>query len=145
MSYEPKPLIEEHYHIQELIRGQNKRAEDRSYHRDKQKEKDERDNLIKEAKVVVVIDFWCEDCSKDFKSMAIKQFEVDWSNPSQNIAFYKTKCDCGNWCIRLVTDKHKDAFWTKSKQLAYERGRHYADTIQPHETNFNLLYGRKNK
>lgn len=139
----PKPLIEEHYHIQELISRQEKRVEDRNYHREKAKEQAERNDLIKDSKPVTITDFWCEDCSKDFKSMSIRQVEIDWSNSSQKIAFYRSKCDCGKWVMRLVTDRFKDGFWTKSKLMAIDKGSHYADTVQPFETGFNLLYGKK--
>jgi len=143
MKYDPKPLLEEHYHIQELIERQEKRTEDRNYHRNIQKEKVENINLIKDAKLVDVLPFYCSDCKKDFVSMTIKQFEIDWSNSNQYIAYYKTKCDCGKWCIRHITDKFKDAYWFKSKKVSKDRGVHFADTIQPYESNFNLLYGKK--
>lgn len=139
----PKPLIEQHYHITELIEGQQKRTDDRNYHREKGKALEERNDLIRDSKLVTVTDFWCDDCKKDFKSMSIRQVEIDWSNTLQNIAFYKTKCDCDKWCIRLITDRHKDAFFTKSKLMALDRGNHANDTIQPYETNFNLLYGKR--
>ena len=142
-DHEPRPNIEHHYHIRELIEGQEKRTADRNYHRDKEKEREERNDLIKDAKLVTLTDFWCEGCKKDFKSIAIKQIETDWSNSTQNIAFYKTKCYCGKWCIRLITDRYRDAFWSKSKLMALDRGNHFADTIQPYETNFNLLYGKR--
>lgn len=136
----PKPLVEEHYHIQELIDRQEKRAGDRTYHQNRIKSLEDRDLVIKDAKLVCLTDFWCDSCVKDFKSVAIKQIEVDWSNTSQNIAFYKTKCWCGKWCIRFITDKHRDGFWTRSRLVNLDKGNHYNDTVQPHETGFNLLY-----
>lgn len=145
MKYEhtPRPEIERHYHIKELIERQEKRTEDRQYHRNRAKEKEERDKIIQDAKPYLRTDFWCERCNKDFIAFAHKQVEVDWSCPSQNIAFYKTKCRKGHWCIRLITDKHRDGYWSKSRNVARDRGKHYADTIQPFQTGFNLLYGKK--
>lgn len=140
---EPKPLIEQHYHINDLINGQKKRTDDRTYHREVLKSREDRNDLIRDSKLVVVTDFWCNSCKEDFKSMAIRQVEVDWTNSDQNIAFYNTKCDCGKWCQRLITDRHKDSFWSKSKLMALDRGNHYADTVQPYETGFNLLYGKR--
>lgn len=142
-KYEPKPLIEEHYHIQMLIDGQQKRSDDREYHRNKLKEKEERIKTIEESKLVSITDFWCDKCEQDFKSMTVRQFEIDWSNPSQYIAFYKTKCDKGHWCIRLITDKQKDGYWIRSKAVAHDRGIAHNDIIQPHETGFVALYGKK--
>ncbi len=141
----PRPEIENHYHIRMLIEGQEKRSDDRNYHRNKEKERDERDDLIKDSKLVCLTDFYCDKCREDFKGQSIRQVEQDWSCPTQRIAFYKSKCKKGHWVIRLITDRHRDGFFIKSKLMALDRGMHYADTIQPWETNFNLLYGRKNK
>lgn len=142
-KYGPRPLVEEHYHIQMLIDQQDKRVRDRNYYREKAKEREDRPDIIKDAQVVVVTDFWCDVCKEDFKSMAIKEIEVDWTNSSQHIAFYRSKCDKGHWCMRLITDRHRDGFWSRSKRTALDRGRHFADTVQPYETNFNLLYGKR--
>lgn len=145
MKYDhtPRPDIEQHYHIRELIERQEKRTDDRNQSRDRQKMKDEREALIKDAQGLITTDFWCNTCLIDFKSQAVKQVEVDWANTAQHIAFYKTKCFKGHWCSRLITDRHVDAFWFKSHSVARDRGRHYADTLQPFETGFNLLYGKK--
>lgn len=144
-EHEPRPNIEHHYHIRELIENQEKRTQDRIYCRNKEKEKEERESSITGSQFLVLTDFWCSDCKEDFKAQAIKQTEVDWSNTAQRIAFYKTKCFCGKWCIRLITDKLKDGYWMRSHAVARDRGKHFADMLQPGETGFNLLYARKNK
>lgn len=142
-DYQPRPEIENHFHIRELIEGQEKRSNDREYHKNRIKDLEEREDLIKDSKIMTLTDFWCDKCKKDFKAQVVKQIEMDWSNPTQRIAFYKTKCFKGHWVIRLITDRHKDAFFIKSKFMALDRGNHFEDTIQPNETNFNLLYGKK--
>lgn len=142
-DYNPRPQIEDHYHIRELIEGQEKRSNDRIYHQLRVKTSDERNNDILDSKVIVLTDFWCDDCKLDFKSIAIRQIEIDWSNSKQNIALYKTKCDCGKWCMRLITDKNRDAYWTKSKAVRVDRGRHSLDLLQPHENGFVTLYGKR--
>lgn len=139
----PRPLIEEHYHIQDLIERQERRTEDRVYHQERIKSAEERQKLIDDSKMVTATDFHCEKCKVDFSQGAVLQVELDWSNLSQSIAFYKAKHrQCGNWCIRLVTDKHKDPFWQRSRRVLQERGKYHNDLIQPHETGFNLLYGK---
>lgn len=145
MRYEhtPRPDIERHYHIKDLIEFQEKRSQDRNFYRDKQKLADDRESYIDDAKAMVLTDFWCETCKEDFKGGSVKQVETDWSNSTQRIAFYKNKCSKGHWCIRLITDRHKDGFFIKSKLIALDKGQHYNDTIQPDQTNFNLLYGKK--
>lgn len=139
-NYNPKPLTEEHWHIQDLIDAQEKRVDDREYHRNKAKLAQERMDLIKDAAAKQLTAFWCETCEDDFLAEAIKEVEIDWSCPTQYIAFYRTKCFTGHWCMRLITDKHKDAYWFKSKRVKADQGKHYKDTIQPFETGFNMLY-----
>lgn len=143
MIHQPKPLIEEHYHIQELIERQEKRTTDREYHRNRVKDLEDRDILVTDSKFVTITDFYCDRCGKDFKAQAVRQIETDWTNSTQKVAYYKTKCFAGHWCMRLITDKHKDSFWSRSRLVALDRGKGFADTVQPHETNFNLLYGKK--
>lgn len=139
----PKPLIEEHYHIQELIDSQEKRSNERQYFKDKNKALEERQSIIEDSLMLVATDFHCNKCNEDFKQMAVLQVEIDWSNVFQNIAFYKGKHrSCGSWAIRLVTDKQRDSFWQRSKAVALERGKYHNDILQPFETGFNLVYGK---
>jgi hypothetical protein len=139
----PRPLIEEHYHIRHLIESQEKRTADRNYHRDKLKEQEEREKVLSDSKIVAITDFWCNRCKEDFKAQAIRQIENDWSCNTQRIAFYKTKCSKGHWCIRHITDKHLDQFLFKSKLLALDRKNHSLDVLQPHQIGYNTLYGFK--
>lgn len=143
LRHTPKPLVEEHYHITDLINAQEKRVQDRNYHRQRVKDLEERESVLSDSKPFALTDFYCDRCGKDFKAQAFRQIEKDWTNSKQSVAFYKTKCFQGHWCIRLITDKYKDAFWQKSKVVALDRGKGYADSLQPFETGFNLLYGKK--
>ena len=79
------------------------------------------------------------------RNKTIRQEEIDWNNQEQTIAFYKTKCFCGKWCIRLVTDKLADGYWQRSRFVALDRGNHHSDLIQPFEEGFNLLYGKNSR
>ncbi len=135
--------IEEHYHIQELINAQEKRSNDREFHHNRIKANEEREELVKDSKRITVTDFYCLLCKQDFKSVSIRQIESDWSNTKQRIAFYKTKCDKGHWCIRHITDKLTDSFWTKSKLMAKDRANHMNDILQPFQTGYNLMFGKK--
>ena len=141
-DYQHHSLTDSHYHIRELFEQQDKRVEDRNYFRNRTKELEEREETLNDSKFFTITDFWCDKCKKDFKSQAIRQIEVDWSNTSARIAYYKSKCDKGHWCIRLITDKHKDPFWFRSKLCALDRGNHNDDTIQPFMTGFEMLYGK---
>ncbi len=142
MRYEhtPRPLIENHYHIKELIESHEKRTEDRIYHREKEKNRADRDSEIASAQNIVETDFWCNECKEDFKSEAIKEIELDWYDSTTHHAYYRTQCLKGHYCMRMITDKHRDPFWTQSRAVALDKGNHFADLIQPHETGFNMLY-----
>ena len=142
-EHTPRPLIEDHHHIRDLIEGQERRTEDRVYHQNRIKANQERDKDIKDAKGQETKPFWCETCKLDFFGESIKEVEVDWSCPTQNIAFYRTKCFKGHWTMRLITDPHKDSYYAKSLMVAKDRGSHSLDILQPNETNFNLIYGKK--
>lgn len=144
-EHTPRPLIEEHPHIRELIERQEVRTQDRIYHQKRLKNIDERNSFIKEFAPKSVMAFWCDTCRKDFMGEAIKQVEIDWTNPLQYIAFYRTRCVCGAWCMRIISDRHKDPYFYRSRKVARDRGEHHADTIQEYQTGYNMLYGRKNK
>lgn len=137
----PAPLIEEHYHIKELIDRQEIRAADRQNWKDRESARRDAVSEIAGSKEVTLTDFWCERCRLDFKAVAQRQIEEDWTSDGQ-IAFYKTKCFRGHWCIRLITDKVRDPYWRRSRAVAKDRAKHSADLIQPFEEGFNLLYGK---
>ncbi len=139
----PKPLVEEHYHIQDLITAQELRSDDRAYHRSRKEQQDENTRFIASEPGMVLKEFWCEQCKVDFMSETVKQVEDDWNCPGHQIAFYRTKCFKGHWCVRLITDRFLDGYFTKSKRLARDRAKHYQDTLQPFQDGFNLLFGKK--
>lgn len=141
-DYGPKPNIEHHHHIQELIDRQSRRADERTYYREKGKATEERESLIRDAKPRELVDFHCKHCRVDFGGLAQKQVEMDWSSPMQRIAFYKMKHECGRWCIRYITDKWADPFWWLSTQVIKDRSKYHNDLLQPGEDGFYLLYGK---
>jgi hypothetical protein len=138
MRHEPKPEIENHYHIQELIDRQQKRSDDRTYHQNRAKQADELSNDINSAPDIEEKIFYCSKCKGDFFARAHK-FIDSWSLG----ACYKSKCrTCGTWSMRLITDRIKDSYFFRSKVLANQRGIYYNDTIQPFQTGYNTLYGK---
>lgn len=135
----PRPEIENHWHIRELIEAQEKRAADRTYHQDRIKAAEECIKEIKDAPGKETKPFYCEICKDDFIGEAIKQVESDWTS-NQNIAFYKTKCFRGHWTMRLITDRLRDRYFFKSRRIAQDRAKHANDLLQSHQTGYNLLY-----
>jgi hypothetical protein len=142
--HDPKPDIEHHPHIQMLIDQQEKRTADVNRHRDRDKWQAERNEEIDKAVPYDIVEFWCDWCEEDFANFAHKHVEVDWSNSGQRVAYHKSKHDCGNWCIRHITDKNSDPYWQESLQVAGDRGKYHNELLQPFETGYQLLYGRKN-
>lgn len=141
----PRPEVEQHPHIRFLIESQNRRALDRTMYQNRDKARAERISDIKAVKDKEVKEFYCTTCRVDFFAWAIKEVEVDWSNPTSYIAFYRTKCAKGHWCMRHITDTFKDSYFFRSRKIVRERGVYFADTVQSWETGFQLLYGRKNR
>ena len=140
MNSEPKPLIEEHYHIRELIERQQKRTEDREYFRNREKEKEERLNDIKSAPDEQLMEFWCEVCQEDFRMIGKKVFQ---SNFGELVAYYRTKHKCGMNCIRHITDKYRDKYFFQSRKVKKDQVDNFNNVIQPFQTGHNMLYGKK--
>jgi hypothetical protein len=138
LKHTPKPLIEEHYHIQELIEGQEKRSSERARHRDIEKQRDEFVKGIEGFKDIETLDFYCVRCGVDFIARAKKQVD-SWGE----VAYYKTKHTCGCWAIRHITDRHKDMYFSKSKILQKQRVDQFSDTLQEYQEGFNMLYGKR--
>lgn len=143
MNNDPKPLIEEHWHIQNLIKAQEERVAERQYTRDQAKIKALREDIINDTKAFDLKEFYCTKCQEDFVRPSQLHIETDWTNTDQHIAFYRTKHYCGTWTIRHVTDKLSDGYWSKSKVVARDRGKHSIDLLQPFENNYQLVYGKK--
>lgn len=144
-EHEPRPEVEHHPHIQELIEGQDKRARDRQQHRDKEALAADRGKEIASSKRRETMAFYCRKCKLDFLAETIREDEPDWGDPSAMLSFYRTKCFEGHWCIRLALDKWYDPYFRLSPKVARDRGEHARDIIQPHETGYELLYGHKKR
>lgn len=136
---EPKLLIEEHYQISPLIERQERHVEERERNKRRLEEKEETFKIIKDAPNQTMTEFWCKTCKKDYLAICRKQVDA-WSNLT---AFYKTKHSCGNWGIRFITDRNKDPYWFKSKKVKRDQVDNYQAVIQPWQTGFNMLYGKK--
>lgn len=134
----PHPLVEDHYHIRELIEAQEKRANERTKWQEQKKSIDSLTKDIASFKEYETLDFFCNHCQLDFIARSRK--EVDsWDN----IAYYKTKHRCGNWCLRRITDRLRDHYFFQSKKIAYDRVINANEMLQPFQSGFNMLYGKK--
>lgn len=134
----PHPLVEDHSYIRELINRQERRTADKKYHQEVEKKRDAVLKDIKGFKDIELLDFYCEQCNKDFIGRARKQID-SW----QTIAYYKVKHKCGTWCIRHITDRIRDPYFYNSRKVARDRGENFKDLLQTFETGFNLVHGKK--
>ena len=132
---EPRPLVEEHYHVNELIELQQKRSEDRTRHQEIEKSRDGFIKAIAGFKDLENLDFYCDKCQVDFQARAHKQID-SWGE----VAYYKIKHSCGKWCMRHITDRFQDAYFFHSPIIARQRGEHHNDLLQGFETGYNMLY-----
>lgn len=138
LRHTPKPVVEEHYHIIDLINAQERRTRERVMYQDRAKAID---SFLKEVagfKDIDTLDFYCEKCDREFVARARKHID-SWSH----FASYKIKHTCGEWCSRHITDRFKDKYFFKSRFLAHQRVDQHNDTLQPFESGFNMLYGKK--
>lgn len=140
MNYDhtPRPEVERHYHIKELIETQEKRSEERARLNEIEKRRDQNLKDIAGFKDIELLDFWCDRCKVDFIGRAKKQID-SWAP----IAYYKIKHMCGTWTMRHITDRFRDLYFFKSKKVALDRGKAFVDTIQPFESGYNMVYGKK--
>lgn len=134
----PHPLVEDHYYVRELIEGQQKRSADRTYWQEVEKRRDQNLKDIAGFKDIELLDFWCDHCKKDFIGRAKKQID-SW----EPIAYYKIKHMCGQWSLRRITDRLNDPYWFNSKKVAQDRGKASIDLLQPFESGYNMIYGKK--
>ncbi len=140
MKYDqtPHPLVEDHYHVRHLIEKQEKRSSERTEWQERKKQEDAFAKELAGYKDIELLDYWCDHCRVDFVARAHKQID-SWDN----IAYYKMKHRCGTWCIRRITDRQSDAYFFRSRKVAYDRGNATLDMLQPFQTGFNLMYGKK--
>jgi hypothetical protein len=86
--------------------------------------------------------FYCSKCKKDYIPKRIyKVISYDW-NTNQLFRYWRSK-HCKRWNTRLITNKMRDKFFIKSPSVIKDRRLNKLDMIQPGETGFNMLYGRK--
>lgn len=140
MNYDqtPRPEVERHYHIRELIERQEKRSEERARINEIEKRRDQNLKDIAGFKDIELLDFWCDRCKVDFIGRAKKQID-SW----EPIAYYKIKHMCGQWSLRRITDRLRDLYFFKSKKVALDRGKATVDVLQPFESGYNMVYGKK--
>ncbi len=110
--------------------------------RDIQAQRDAVKNELEVNEEIPAQIFYCKVCKKDyFPKRIVKVEQNDW-NTGGTFRFWRSK-HCGTWNVRLITQKIKDKFFIKSPSVCRDRRLHKNDLIQPTETGFDMLYGKK--
>lgn len=134
----PHPVVEDHYHIRDLITAQERRTAARVKWQQFKKNEDAFLKFVQDFKDIELLDFFCAQCGHDFLARAHKQID-SWGEA----AYYKMKHKCGEWAIRLITDRERDPYFYRSKMVAIDRGQSAQALLQPFETGYNMVYGKK--
>lgn len=118
------------------------RVKDRAAERQRLKDmtQDERDRIraITDAPNRQMFDFWCADCTADFKAPAWK--DTRHTSYGQRLAWYTGFCPKGHKAIRHITDKHLDPYYNLSDIIRHQR-QEYADALlTPADPRFRKLY-----
>lgn len=100
---------------------------------------EERTREIVDAKQVLRMSFWCEDCSADFNARATK---IVRKHPGKlPIAWWVAFCPVRHKCIRRITDKINDKYYLQSLVVRRDRAKFADDLLTPDHHRFWLLYG----
>ena len=83
--------------------------------------------------------FWCADCREDFTAEAYKEWHRIYGDA---IAVYRAKHEqCGNECIRHITHKDEDPYYSQSEVVQEQRNQYSLDILQPNQYGYRNQYG----
>jgi len=86
--------------------------------------------------------FYCDKCKQDYTPERIYKREVkDWNN-NGTFRYWQSK-HCSKWNTRLISEKIKDKFFIKSPSIIRERRLRKQEMLQPGQSGYDMLYGRK--
>ena len=135
--------------MNDQIEKLEQRLEKRFQQRDREKEieyaKYENQKDVQEALQTPITDFYCKKCNCDYEDLnASPIIETDWTQKGKYLVYVNSKHKkCSTWNRRYATNKNLDPYWVKSPKMKRDQGNYYRDMIQPHESGFDMLYGRK--
>jgi len=96
--------------------------------------------IIRDAYENTRMDFWCEECEKDFTADAYKVIGEAGRWP---VAWYVGLCPENHKCIRYITDKENDSYYWKSKMIREQRHEMEDAMLIPSDPRFKLVYPEK--
>jgi transcription elongation factor Elf1 len=126
---------------EKLLARVERNKQERERHELIEKFRYERDQIIKAAPYAIETDFWCRRCQQDFTRTGIKVVRTSWTTDLK-LAWYATRCEtCYQVCIRRITDKPADPYYSLSKMLKDQRSAQADDMLQPDDPRFKARYG----
>ena len=98
----------------------------------------ERAQEIKDAPDSQHMDFYCTTCERDFGAIGFKQVRVP--RGSVWFAYYEAQCPNGHTCLRYITDKITDPYFTQSPFIRAQQNQFEDAMLSPDSPRFKLLY-----
>lgn len=93
---------------------------------------------ITEVPKRMMMDFWCDDCQKDFTAIGFKETrELPGEYP---IAWWTGFCPKGHKTLRRITHKGTDPYYYKSFNLRRQRELMADDLLTPDDPRFKYKY-----
>lgn len=103
----------------------------------------ERAQEIKDAPEYQQMDFYCDECEKDFGGVGHK--EIRLPKGSVFFAFYRTFCPDGHIATRRITDKIADPYFFNSPFIHAQQKQFEDAMIGPDNPRFKFLYPEAHK
>lgn len=129
MSVDPKKL--------------KKRVEDRREARardmEAERHRTERLKIINAAYDHTPMQFWCDECRKDYDTTGHKVVQAA-NKYHEDRAYYVGICPVGHRNIRRITDKLGDPYYYKSEMIRRQRIDLADAMLQPHDPRFRQVY-----
>lgn len=113
--------------------------EERAAYQRKYDQLQQRVREIVDAKQVLRMSFWCEDCEADVTAKGTKI--VRQHHGKLPIAWWIGFCPARHKLIRRITDKVNDKYYLRSFIVKRDRARFSDDLLTPEHTRFWMLYG----
>ena len=83
-------------------------------------------------------DFWCDVCEEDFTQAAYKTVSRIYGDP---VVAYRTRHECGNDCIRLISHRDYDPYYQLSVKIRRQRNEYRIEALQAEDYGFATNYG----
>lgn len=115
------------------------KREERARYEALEKERRDRERVVREAYDHTPMQFWCDECERDYETIGHKVVQEE--NRFHLLrAYYVGICPASHRNIRRITDKQGDPYYHKSIMLRRQRIDMADAMLQPHDPRFRVVY-----